>query len=77
LDHRRRSTRFSGPSSRPCRCRDGNEQKPGDILALLDGLGFTLVVHKFTECPMGGRDRGRYAIVAEKLRPAPAALASE
>ncbi|MHB1224276.1 MAG: class I SAM-dependent methyltransferase, partial [Gemmatimonadaceae bacterium] len=39
---------------------------PRRVLDMLAGIGFDLLVGEFTDEPTGGRDRGRYAIVARK-----------
>jgi len=39
---------------------------PDDALDLLRGLGFEMLIAEFMNLPTGGRDKGRFAIVAEK-----------
>lgn len=39
---------------------------PGDVVAMLERIGFELMVAEFMNEPTGGRDRGRYAIVARR-----------
>lgn len=38
---------------------------PAEVLTMLAGLGFRVVVAEFMNRPTGGRERGRYAVVAE------------
>ena len=37
---------------------------PDRALALLEGRGFVPIISEFTDLPTGGRDKGRYAVVA-------------
>jgi SAM-dependent methyltransferase/ribosomal protein S18 acetylase RimI-like enzyme len=39
---------------------------PQHVSAMLLGLGYELLVNEYMDLPMGGRDKGRVAIVAEK-----------
>jgi len=41
---------------------------PARMMAMLDELGFAPLVAEFMNEPTGGRDKGRYAIVAAKVR---------
>lgn len=39
---------------------------PETVLAILDRVGFRPVIAEFMNPPTEGRDKGRYAVVAEK-----------
>lgn len=39
---------------------------PAEVLTMLAGAGFRVRIAEFMNRPTGGRDRGRYAVVAEK-----------
>lgn len=39
---------------------------PDEASELLRGVGFTILIGEYMNEPTGGRDKGRYAIVAEK-----------
>jgi hypothetical protein len=39
---------------------------PERTVEILEKLGWTIVIAEFMDLPAAGRDKGRYAIVAEK-----------
>jgi cyclopropane fatty-acyl-phospholipid synthase-like methyltransferase len=43
-----------------------DSHSPERLTSILGGVGFTIVIGEFMNQPTGGRDKGRYAIVAER-----------
>ena len=43
-----------------------DSHSPDQVLRMLATLGFKSVLSGFTNLPTGGRDKGRYALVAER-----------